>query len=160
VAHQLVEGTLARYQRERQPAVIRRAAELFTQITDGRYRRLKVRDRDIVAIDRAEREIPAGGLSRGTVEQLYLCMRFALAESFSTTAALPLLLDDVTVNADGERHPRLAQVIAEVAKHHQVLVFTGHPTTVAQLQAHAPEVRLIELPPSEGPAQFNLVAGA
>jgi uncharacterized protein YhaN len=160
VAHQLVEGTLARYQRERQPAVIRRAAELFAQITDGRYHRLEVRDRDIVAVDRTEREVPASGLSRGTVEQLYLCMRFALAESFSATAALPLLLDDVTVNADGERHPRLAQVIAEVARNQQVLVFTGHATTVAQLQAHTPDARVIELPPSEGPAQFNLVAGA
>ncbi|HWJ97580.1 MAG TPA: AAA family ATPase, partial [Acidimicrobiales bacterium] len=33
LAHQVVEGTLAKYQRERQPDVVKRAAALFTQVT-------------------------------------------------------------------------------------------------------------------------------
>ncbi|MFN8018418.1 MAG: AAA family ATPase [Acidimicrobiales bacterium] len=152
VAHQLVEGTLARYQRERQPHVVQRAAALFAQITEGRYPQLQVRDRDLIAIDRTGREVPAAALSRGTLEQLYLCMRFGLAESFAATAPLPLLLDDVTINADGERSPRLAQAIATVAAHQQVLVFTCHAETVAQLTANAPDARVIELPSSASTA--------
>ena len=166
VAHQLVEATLARYQRERQPEVVKRAAARFSQITGGRYRRLEVRDQEIVAIDHAEREVPAVHLSLGAKEQLYLCMRFALAESYAKTTKLPLLLDDITVNADdldstaeGNRLRRLAATIASVATDQQVLVFTHQQATVDLLQAASPEARLIQLQPSTTARRMGLAAG-
>jgi uncharacterized protein YhaN len=166
VAHQLVEGTLARYQRERQPDVVKRAAARFSQITGGRYPRLEVRDQEIVAIDHAEREVPAPALSLGAKEQLYLCMRFALAESYAKTTKLPLLLDDITVNADdldtnaeGNRLRRLAETIASVATEQQVLVFTHQQATVDLLRAAAPQARLIELQASSGTRRMGLAAG-
>lgn len=159
-AHRLVEATLARYQRERQPDVVKRASAHFTAVTDGRYQRLEVRDRDIVAIDRAEREVRADQLSKGATQQLYLCMRFALAESYARTTSLPLLLDDIAVHADDGRLPRLASVVATVAAQHQVLVFTSHAHTVAQLQAASPHARLIELDGPAGSARrMGLAAG-
>lgn len=144
-AHQVVEATLARYQRERQPEVVQRAAAHFTRLTDGAYVRLEVRDREIVAIDRTEREVPAHRLSKGATQQLYLCMRFALAESYARTTPLPLLLDDIAVHTDDHRHLRLADAVAEVAVEHQVLVFTSHERTASQLQAASPGSRLLEL---------------
>jgi uncharacterized protein YhaN len=159
VAHRLVESTLARYQRERQPDVVKRAAELFRLVTDGRYPRLEVHGHDIVAIDQVDGEVPAAALSQGTVEQLYLCMRFALAESFSKTAPLPLLLDDVTVNADGGRLPRIAEVIADVAAHHQVLVFTCHDHTVERLRSAVPDATVLALPSSIRTRTIGLAAG-
>ncbi|MCB0960379.1 MAG: hypothetical protein KDB04_12805, partial [Acidimicrobiales bacterium] len=158
-AHRVVEATLARYQRERQPDVIKRAATHFAQVTDGRYPRLEVRDREIVAVDHAEREVHAHQLSKGAAQQLYLCLRFALAESYARTTALPLLLDDVAAHADDGRHPRLAEVIAAVAADHQVLVFTGHDRTVAQLRTACPEARLLELAPSAPGRRIGLAAG-
>jgi uncharacterized protein YhaN len=148
LAHQAVEGTLARYQRERQPEVVLRAATLFEQVTGGRYTRLEVRGTDVVAIDRAAREVPASELSQGTTEQLYLCMRFALAESFAKTAPLPLLLDDITVNADVDRLPRMAQMIATVAETQQVLVFSCQDRMVELLEQADPHARVITLPSS------------
>jgi uncharacterized protein YhaN len=44
LARALVETTLARYERERQPAVVARASEHFRTITAGHYERLIVRD--------------------------------------------------------------------------------------------------------------------
>jgi uncharacterized protein YhaN len=158
-AHRLVDATLARYQRERQPGVVTRAAEHFTQITEGRYRRLEVREQEIVAVDHAEREVRADQLSTGTMQQLYLCMRFALAESYAQTTPLPLLLDDIAVHADDGRHPRLAEVVASVAADHQVLAFTGHERTLAQLRAASPEAHLIELQPSAPTRRMGLAAG-
>ncbi|MEZ5138591.1 MAG: AAA family ATPase [Acidimicrobiales bacterium] len=158
-AHRVVEATLARYQRERQPDVIKRAAAHFAQVTDGRYPRLEVRDREVVAIDHAEREVHAHQLSKGATQQLYLCLRFALAESYARTTALPLLLDDVAAHADDGRHPRLAEVVAAVAADHQVLVFTGHDRTVAQLRAACPDAQVIELAPSAPGRRIGLAAG-
>ena len=159
LAHQVVEGTLARYQRERQPEVVQRAGALFEQVTDGRYTRLEVRGTEVIAINRAAQEVPASELSQGTTEQLYLCMRFALAESFSKTAALPLLLDDITVNADAGRLPRLAQMIATVAETHQVLVFSCQDRMVELLQQADPNARVITLPGSgTGTARIGAVS--
>ncbi|MCB1040109.1 MAG: hypothetical protein KDA94_11380, partial [Acidimicrobiales bacterium] len=151
-AHRMVEDTLARYQRERQPDVVKRAAAHFAQVTDGRYQRLEVRDHEIVAIDQAEREVHAHQLSKGTTQQLYLCMRFALAESYARTTHLPLLLDDITVHADDGRLPRLAELVAAVAVDHQVLVFTSQDATVQQLRSATPDTRLVSLDPGTAAA--------
>jgi uncharacterized protein YhaN len=86
-------------------------------------------------------------------------MRFALAESFSKTAALPLLLDDITVNADAGRLPRLAQMIATVAETHQVLVFSCQDRMVELLQQADPNARVITLPGSgTGTARIGAVS--
>lgn len=145
LAHQMVEGTLAKYQRERQPEVVKRAAELFTHITGGDYVRLEVRDNDVYAIDHAEREVPAHLLSQGAREQLYLCLRVALAESFTKTTPLPLLLDDITVNADPVRQRQLSDLLVTVADTQQVFAFTCHDTVVEQLRQLRPDTRVITL---------------
>ncbi|HWJ64290.1 MAG TPA: AAA family ATPase [Acidimicrobiales bacterium] len=145
LAHQMVEGTLAKYQRERQPDVVKRAAALFTHVTGGDYVRLEVRDNDVFAIDHAEREVPAHLLSQGAREQLYLCMRVALAESFSKTTPLPLLLDDITVNADARRQQQLTDLLVTVSDTQQVFAFTCHDTVVDQLRQLRPEARVITL---------------
>jgi uncharacterized protein YhaN len=145
LAHQMVEGTLAKYQRERQPDVVKRAAALFAHVTGGDYVRLEVRDNDVFAIDHAEREVPAHLLSQGAREQLYLCMRVALAESFAKTTALPLLLDDITVNADARRQHQLSELLVTVADTQQVFAFTCHDSVVEQLRQLRPEARVIAL---------------
>jgi uncharacterized protein YhaN len=147
-AHRMIELTLDRYKQERQPRVVRRAAELFAMVTDGSYQQLVVEESVIRAVDGAGRHVDAGALSRGAVEQLYLCIRFALAEELATTSPLPLLLDDVLVNADPHRSRQLARAVVDVAGRHQVFLFTCHPWVVDLVQAADPAVcHLVELAP-------------
>ncbi len=144
-AHRIIEATRERYKRERQPTVVKRAAALFNEITDGRYDRLVVDGSTVYVVDVAGRQIDAASLSRGTVEQLYLCLRFALAEQLSTTSPLPLLLDDILVNSDPGRGPRMARTIGHVAERQQVFMFTCHPWVVDMLTAEVP-AHVIDLP--------------
>ena len=56
-------------------------------------------------------------LSRGSIEQLYLCLRIGLAETFAERAeALPIIFDDVLVNFDPARAASVAEVLAETAE--------------------------------------------
>ncbi|HEV8065178.1 MAG TPA: hypothetical protein VGP46_10115, partial [Acidimicrobiales bacterium] len=95
-------------------------------------------------------EIDAACLSRGTIEQLYLCLRLGLADSFAERAVgLPMVLDDVLVNFDPERAESMAVELAVTAKHRQVLLMTCHPA-LAELALRtagqsAAESQLIEL---------------
>lgn len=148
-AHRMIEVTLERYKRERQPRVIKRAARLFADVTEGSYERLVLDDRAVVAVDAAGRHVDAGALSRGTVEQLYLCLRFALAEELAATAPLPLMLDDVLVNADPHRARQMAATVVDVAERHQVFLFTCHPWVV-DLFLDAGTPHLLALPPPNG----------
>jgi uncharacterized protein YhaN len=153
LAHHLLEETVARYEREKQPAVIARASELFTDVTAGRYVRLVARENDraahhgITAISARNERVDSGSLSRGTAEQLYLCLRLGLAATHAErTVSLPFVLDDVLVNFDPGRATAVARAIAALARSHQVLAFTCHPHIVAVFEAADPGCTVIDLP--------------
>ena len=132
----LIEETRARYERERQPDVVRAAESHFGRITGGRYARIVAPPGDVSV--RVETE---GGtsrvteqLSRGTAEQLYLALRFGLIEEFAQHAEpLPVVMDDILVNFDAERADRAASSIRDLATRHQVLYFTCHRWTAELL---------------------------
>ncbi len=151
-ARLLLERTLRRHEKERQPAVLARAGELFAKVTQGRYRSLlpSVGDENssqaIRVVSASGAEIEASSLSRGSIEQLYLCLRIGLAETFAERSeALPLILDDVLVNFDPSRAAAVVEVLAETAERHQVLFFTCHPHLRDLVQSVAPQAQVVEL---------------
>ncbi len=156
LARALLERTLAHYERERQPRVLALAGQLFGDVTHGAYTGLVAyadadgaRSHGIAALAADGRRVDSGALSRGTAEQLYLCLRLAFAANFAQqSAALPFVLDDVLVNFDPGRAGEVARAIATTAKDHQILAFTCHPHLVELLLAASPGARLIELPRS------------
>jgi uncharacterized protein YhaN len=145
-ARALIADTLARYERERQPAVLSRAEKMFERVTDGHYPNLVIADGEVRVIDQAGRQLSTVDLSRGTAEQLYLCVRFGLAAEFASHTPLPFVMDDVLVNFDPERTAAMAAVLAELADSHQVLLFSCQPASVATMVDASPDARVIELP--------------
>jgi uncharacterized protein YhaN len=100
----------------------------------------------IRVLSSAGAEIDASNLSRGSVEQLYLCLRLGLAETFAERSeALPLILDDVLVNFDPGRAVAVAEAIAETAEHHQVLFMTCHPHLEELVRSVVPEAQVLRL---------------
>ncbi len=96
-------------------------------VTGGRYTEAFVDPHSLAVRVRAPGGVPrdADRLSIGTVEQVYLLLRVALAEQLVREGeSCPLLLDDVTVHADAERTSRMLDVLLAVAARHQVVLFT------------------------------------
>ncbi len=148
LAVRLIDRARERFERERQPEVVHTAARVFSAMTDGRYRNLRVPLDDsgitVVAEDgtvRSTRE-----LSRGTAEQLYLALRVGLIGSLGELGrSLPVLMDDVVVNFDPERRAGAVAAIAELASARQVLYFTCHPETAEALRDRVPGATLVTL---------------
>ncbi len=136
VALRLLEETRHRYERERQPDVVRAAESHFSRITGGRYSRIIAPPGDSsvrVETEGGEARV-TDELSRGTAEQLYLALRFGLIEEFARHAEpLPVVMDDILVNFDAERAARAAAGIRGLAERHQVLYFTCHAWTAELL---------------------------
>ena len=111
-------------QRRFAPRISGRAQELFSRLTDGRYHRLSLcQDLSLEASTQEENTL-RGTLWRsdGTVDQLYLALRMAVAEEL--TPGAPLVLDDALVRFDDVRLTAALRILKEEAEQKQVIVFT------------------------------------
>lgn len=138
-AHRWTVATLARhfldqgrrrFEAESQPQVLQRASNYFELLTAGRYRQVMatLEGENFLVINRQGHHVPVDHLSRGTAEQLYLALRFALVQEYSQgERKLPLILDDILVNFDHRRARQAVLLLQEMSLNHQLLLFTCHP---------------------------------
>ena len=115
LAQELLTSTLDQYVEEHQPRVLAEASRLFAAVTGGRYERVVGQGDggELTIVQRDGTTKSTIDLSRGTAEQLYLCLRLSLAAEFAKRGtALPLVMDDVLVDFDpgtGRSHGRRAR---------------------------------------------------
>ncbi|MHB1340703.1 MAG: AAA family ATPase [Coriobacteriia bacterium] len=148
VAARLLALAQERYERERQPDVVKRAEEVFRRVTSDRYTALAVplgEGRVEVLDDRAAAKTSAH-LSKGTAEALYLALRLGLVWHLGSVGqGLPMLIDDVLANFDPERLRGAATAIVDLATERQVVFFTCHERTAALLGELAPDAVRLDL---------------
>ena len=132
IAETLLEKTRQKFERERQPSVIRHAQDFFARVTGQRYPRLyaPIGEQTITVIDSTGGTKQPSELSRGTREQLYLALRFGLIREYGEHAeGLPIVIDEALVNFDSQRARAAARGFAELSGTNQILVFTCHSAT-------------------------------
>lgn len=124
----IAQDTLAQARSELQrrfaPRISQRAQELLTAMTDGRYQRLSMGEDFSLQSGTAEEETLHDALWRsdGTVDQLYLALRLAVAEELTPEA--PLILDDALVRFDDERMKAALAILEQLSQTRQVILFT------------------------------------
>lgn len=100
-------------------------------------------------------------LSEGTREQIYLLLRVAMAQHLVKPGEVaPLLLDEVTAQSDGARKRELLDVLHELSRERQVILFS-HDDDVAAWTAQAlvePRDSVVHLPPLVGDASASAAA--
>ncbi len=150
IGQALLGETRLKYERERQPAVIQEAQQFFSSFTNGKYQRIfSLPGEDRVEVeDQAGKRKDTSELSRGTVEQLYLALRFGLVREFARRVEpMPVIMDDILVNFDPKRAQEACKALGTLSKDQQVLLFTCHPQTVELVGSVVEDCRVIELPP-------------
>ncbi|KOV79013.1 AAA family ATPase [Nocardia sp. NRRL S-836] len=100
-------------------------------ITDGRYVDAAVDSATLTVRVRTASESwhQASRLSLGTAEQIYLLLRVALAQHLATEPC-PLLLDDVTVQADDTRTRAVLELLLRLSEDRQIVVFAQESSVV------------------------------
>ncbi len=135
LAASAVARLLERFRKENQGPVLARASALFATLTLGAYEGLDIgfgeSDEPVLVAVRDGRKLETSALSDGTLDQLYLALRVASLERLTEARGpLPLLLDDVLVHFDNQRAAAALAVLADLAKHTQVILFTHHERVV------------------------------
>jgi uncharacterized protein YhaN len=111
------------------PELGRRAAEIFSELTEGKYAGV-VLDRSFHLSAEPTGDIlyrDAALLSAGTADQLYLATRLAICDLvLPEEKQVPIILDDALANFDDERAAAALRWLKEESKHRQILLFTCH----------------------------------
>ena len=129
----LYKATLA-LQRRFSPRITKRAQQLFAHLTGNRYQRITMSE-DMRLQTAAENEDNLQELRRrseGTIDQLYLALRLAVAEELTPDA--PLVLDDALARFDDQRLAAAMEILQQSAENKQVILFTCHSREQAFLQ--------------------------
>ena len=110
------------------PRLGKRATELMSRLTGGRYDELTI-DRQMSAKARVSGDISSresAFLSAGALDQLYFALRIAMCELALTGEACPMILDDALVNFDDNRMALALDLLLELSGSRQILLFTCH----------------------------------
>ena len=124
IAQETLAAARAELQRRFAPRITKRAQHYLSRMTAGRYHSVTMRD-DFSLQAGAEQEDTlhdALWRSDGTMDQLYLSLRLAVAEELTPKA--PLILDDALVRFDDQRMRAAVDILRELAETRQVILFT------------------------------------
>jgi len=124
IAQETLQEARQELQRRFAPRIASRARQLLSDLTDGRYERLTLgSDFQLQAAAASEDTLhDAWWRSDGTVDQLYLALRLAVAGELTPDA--PLILDDALVRFDDSRLKAALNILKQEAERRQVLLFT------------------------------------
>ena len=147
LAKRILDRSVAAWESRSQPEVYAQASRLFAQMTGGAWTGMHMTaEGHLVAMSSSGEAREVRHLSLGTCQQLYLALRVAMLQHASSVGcAIPVLADDILVNFDAVRRRAAADVLAELARSRQVIVFTCHRETVDALRDADADLMLIEL---------------
>src|SRR5690606_36892234 len=120
------------------PQVLKRASEIFSRITSGRYS-LEV-DPQGTAFRAYDHKIGLGQrldeLSSGTRVQLILAVRLAFLEQQEVNVTMPLLADELLANSDDARAAAIIEALTEISRDgRQIIYFTAQQDEVQKWKA-------------------------
>lgn len=149
----ILRQAMERYRQENQEPVLRRAGELFSQLTVQSIARLEanVDDKDqpvLLGIRPNGKRLTVDAMSTGARDQLYLALRLASLERYVEKGhAMPFIVDDVIVNFDDRRAKATLEILAGLASKTQIIFFTHHRHLVDLAHSSLPagKVRVVSL---------------
>lgn len=124
IAQETLTQARSELQRRFAPRITQRAQELLGAMTDGRYQSLTMGEDFSLRASAGQEDVQWDAIWRsdGTIDQLYLALRLAVAEELTPDA--PLVLDDALVRFDDTRMAAALGILRKMAENKQVICFT------------------------------------
>lgn len=144
LAGAIVSRAVQAYRDRHQGPILRRASEIFSEITLGSFRGLVIDyedDRQVLLGQRQDgSQVGMSGLSQGTRDQLFLALRIAAIEGhLKESEPVPVVIDDLLVQFDDGRAGKTLEVLVGITGQTQVLFFTHHQHLCELAAAILPE---------------------
>lgn len=124
LAYDMLRQTKRIFQEEKLPIVLNEAGRIFSEVADTYSALALTEEGKLIVKDKLDRNIEVEQLSRGTIEQLYLCLRLALSRHLGVKESFPLLIDDAFSHTDLARRGRFLPILQAAANVQQIILFT------------------------------------
>lgn len=108
------------------PNLNKTLGEIMSKITGGKYSSVKVDDNmNIMVLDENSGQmVSAETLSNGTIDQIYLALRFSIIDNLLLDSRMPIMIDDSFIQYDDDRLKEVLSYLLERAKTKQIIMFT------------------------------------
>lgn len=127
LAQTLLQKTMSNYIKDRFPKVMKTAEAYMSMLTNNQYVQISFQQNESILVRHQNGTYYAPAeLSRGTSEQLYTALRFALVQVLHEDYPFPIIIDDGFVNFDKQRTDNVLQLMKTISKTSQVFLFTCH----------------------------------
>ena len=115
------------------PLIVEEASRIFSRLTRGQYTKIHLSDTQSKVKQENGQLMEAFYLSKGTLDQLYIAIRFAFIFQLAKKMKIPVLIDDGFVNFDRERLSIMIELMEELSRVTQVFYFTTEvPTEISK----------------------------
>ena len=132
----LLRRGIDRFREENRDPLLEAASAMFARITLHSFTGLAT-DIDgqgkpvLVGLRGDHQRLGVEGMSTGTRDQLYLCLRLAsLLQRAQAGQSMPFIADDILINFDDDRSRATLELLAEVGRKNQIILFTHHHRVV------------------------------
>lgn len=122
----IIETASQNIQEEFLPKFVRKINHYFSLITDRKYNEIRLDEHlNLSVVDpTSNMEVFIESLSAGTVDQIYLSLRFALVDIISRDDDSPVILDDCFTQYDYKRLESAVDIMGNMGKERQILLFS------------------------------------
>jgi len=115
--YELMKGSVA-------PRFTQNLSQNISEITGGKYTNVNFNDEIGLIVENEQGDyVPAGKLSVGTIEQLYLSLRLSMINELSNES-LPIILDEAFAYFDDERLENFLLAMTKNNEKNQIFIFT------------------------------------
>src|SRR5699024_1028204 len=123
LAYTALQKAKQAYQEKYITEVMKWTSEFFSKLTKGKYLNVfPPTETDLFQVEgTGDIRYTVNELSQGTIDQLYVSLRFAIAKVMRDTYQVPLLVDDAFVHFDDHRTQEATILLTEMAKEQQVV---------------------------------------
>lgn len=121
----------------------KKMSEIFSQLTEGKYKQLFLDEDFSVHLDTGEKCLDLYQVSFGTAEQVYLALRLACGEILCREEKMPLILDETFAMYDEKRLSNTLKWIE--GRYPQVLLFSCNKREIRALEVLNIPYHLVEL---------------
>jgi uncharacterized protein YhaN len=106
------------------PRFTQNLSNIAKTISNGKYKKVVFNQEKglIVELENGD-YIPANRLSIGTIDELYLSLRFSMLDEISEEK-MPVILDEAFAYFDDERLENILKYLTQKYKQHQLIIFT------------------------------------
>lgn len=121
-----------------------RISAMVYEVTGGIYGDIIMDERMSIKVRHNHSYVPLDRLSAGTIEQVYLAIRLALADLFFNKEKMPIIIDDAFAYYDDERMSAALRCLTKECDR-QILIFTCHHRETELLEKEQIPYHLIDL---------------